>query len=160
MTEKEQAKYKVPLRECFRVHYSEAFKRKVVMEIENGLLTKDGAKYRYGIRGNSEVLEWCRQFGRLHHPQTQTRTVVMPKKIAGEDERTQLKRRLKELEQALQEAQTKVEVYEALLEVAKEKTGIDIKKNFGTKPFSGSGKQEPSDRSPAEGYDDGGQAKA
>jgi hypothetical protein len=27
-----------------------------------------------------------------------------------------------------------VEVYEALLEVAKEKTGIDIKKNFGTKP--------------------------
>lgn len=61
----------------------------------------------------------------------------MPKKIP-EDERTQLKRRLKELEVALQEAQTKVEVYEALLEVAKEKTGLDIKKNFGTKPFSGS----------------------
>lgn len=61
----------------------------------------------------------------------------MPKKIP-EDERTQLKRRLKELETALAEAQTKVEVYEALLAVAKEKTGLDIKKNFGTKPFSAS----------------------
>jgi transposase len=137
MQEKEKAKFRVPLKEKFQVRYSEAFKHKVVMEIENGLLTKDGAKYRYGIRGNSEVLEWCRQFGRLEHPQTQTRTVVMPKKIP-EDERTQLKRRLKELETALAEAQTKVEVYEALLAVAKEKTGLDIKKNFGTKPFSAS----------------------
>jgi hypothetical protein len=57
----------------------------------------------------------------------------MPKKIS-EDMRSQLERRVKELEKALQEATTKVEVYEALLEVAKEKTGIDIKKNFGTRP--------------------------
>lgn len=137
MQEKEKAKFEAPLKECFHLHYSEAFKRKVVMKIENGLLSKDGAKYRYGIRGNSEVLEWCRQFGRLRHPKTQLRTVVMPKKIP-EDERSELKRRLKELEAALAEPQTKVEVYEALLEVAKEKTGLDIKKNFGTKPFSAS----------------------
>jgi hypothetical protein len=57
----------------------------------------------------------------------------MPKKIS-DDMRSQLERRVKELEKALQEATTKVEVYEALLEVAKEKTGIDIKKNFGTRP--------------------------
>ncbi len=56
-----------------------------------------------------------------------------------ESERAKLERRVKELEKALQEATTKVEVYEALLEVAKEKTGIDIKKNFGTKPSSESG---------------------
>ena len=51
MNEKEKAKYKLPLQES----YSEAFKRKVVMEIENGMLSKDGAKYRYGISGNSRV---------------------------------------------------------------------------------------------------------
>ena len=144
MTEKEQAKFKVPLKESFHVSYSEAFKRKVVMEIENGLLTKDGAKYRYGIRGNSEVLEWCRQFGRLRHPQTQTRTVTV--KNISEDVKSQLERRVKELEKALEEATTKVEVYEALLAVAKEKTGIDIKNNFGTKPSSaseGGGKAKP-----------------
>jgi transposase-like protein len=128
MNEKEKAKYRVPLKGS----YSEAFKRKVVMEIENGILSKDGAKYRYGISGNSQVLDWCRKYGRLRHPQTQTRR-VMVKKI-HEDVRSQLERRVKELEKALQEATTKVEVYEALLEVAKEKTGIDIKKNFGTRP--------------------------
>jgi transposase-like protein len=141
MNEKEKAKFKVPLRES----YSEAFKRKVVMEVENGILSKDGAKYHYGISGNSQVLDWCRKYGRLRHPQTETRT-VMPKKI-HEDVRTQLERRVKELEKALQEATTKVEVYESLLEVAKEKTGIDIKKNFGTRPSSesdGAGREKVS----------------
>jgi transposase len=136
MKEQEKARFTVPLKESFTVSYSEAFKRKVVMEVENGLLSKDGAKYRYGIRGKSEVLEWCRQFGRLRHPQTQTRTVTV--KTINEDVKSQLERRVRELEKALEEAQTKVEVYEALLEVAKEKTGIDIKKNFGTRPSSAS----------------------
>ena len=130
MKEMEKAKYRVPLKES----YSEAFKRKVVMEVENGIVSKDGAKYRYGISGNSQVLDWCRKYGRLRHPQTQMRT-VMVKKIR-EDRRSELGRRVEELEKALREATMKVEVYEALLEVAKEKTGIDIKKNFGTKPFS------------------------
>jgi transposase len=136
VTEKEKAKFKVPPQESIHVSYSEAFKRKVVMEVENGILSKDGAKYRYGIRGNSRVLEWCRQFGRLRHPQTQIRTVML--KTNAEEERAQLERRVKELEKALEEAQTKVEVYEALLAVAKEKTGLDIKKNFGTTRSSAS----------------------
>jgi transposase len=130
MIEKEKAKYRVPLQES----YSEAFKRKVVMEIENGILSKDGAKYRYGISGNSRVLDWCRKYGRLWHPLIQTR-MVMPKK-KFEDPQSQLERRVKELEKALGVATTKVKVYEALLEVAKEKTGIDIKKNFGSRRFN------------------------
>jgi phage shock protein A len=59
-------------------------------------------------------------------------------KTNAEEERAQLERRVKELEKALEEAQTKVEVYEALLAVAKEKTGLDIKKNFGTTRSSAS----------------------
>jgi transposase len=133
MNEKEKARFKVPLLK----NYSEAFKRKVVLEIENGILSKDGAKYRYGISGNSRVLDWCRKYGRLWHPLTQTRT-VMPKK-RFEDPQGQLERRVKDLEKALRAATTKVEVYEALLEVAKEKTGIDIKKNFGSRRFNESG---------------------
>jgi hypothetical protein len=54
---------------------------------------------------------------------------VMVKKIR-EDRRSELERRVEELEKALREATMKVEVYEALLEVAKEKTGIDIKKTL------------------------------
>lgn len=126
MKEQEQAKYQMPPGRCFHTSYSEAFKRKVVMEVENGILTKDQAKYRYGIRGNSKVLDWCR---------------VMPK-TTEEEARSQLERRVQELEKALEEATTKVEVYEALLAVAKEKTGIDIKKNFGTLP-SGASEGDP-----------------
>jgi hypothetical protein len=71
MTEQEGKKYSLPLMKG----YSEAFKRKVVMKVENGLLSKDGAKYRYGIVGNSRVLDWSLNYGRLQHPKTQTRTM-------------------------------------------------------------------------------------
>jgi transposase-like protein len=83
MTEQEQKKYAVPLMRS----YSEEFKRKVVMEVENELLTKDGAKYRYGIVGNSCVLDWCRKYGRLQHPKTQTRTIHMRRMKTEDDPR-------------------------------------------------------------------------
>ena len=126
MTEQEQKKYAVPLMRS----YGEAFKRKVVMEVENGLLSKDGAKYRYGIVGNSTVLEWCRKYGRLRHPKTQTRTMK-----TDEDPGSIARKRIAELEKALERANLKVAVYETMLEVAKEKLGVDIKKKFGTKPL-------------------------
>jgi hypothetical protein len=126
MTDQEQKKYSVPLMKT----YSEAFKRKVVMEVENGLLSKDGAKYRYGIVGNSRVLEWCRKYGRLQHPKTQTRTMK-----TNDDTQRDTRKRIAELEKALDRANLKVAVYETMLEVAKEKLGIDIKKKFGTKPL-------------------------
>jgi transposase-like protein len=126
MTDQEQKKYSVPLMKT----YSEAFKRKVVMEVENGLLSKDGAKYRYGIVGNSRVLEWCRKYGRLQHPKTQTRTMK-----TNDDTQRDTRKRIAELEKALDRANLKVAVYETMMEVAKEKLGIDIKKKFGTKPL-------------------------
>ena len=127
MTDQERKKYRVPLMKT----YSEAFKRKVVMEVENGLLSKDGAKYRYGIVGNSRVLDWCRKYGRLQHPKTQTRTMK-----TNDDTQRDTRKRIAELEKALDRANLKVAVYETMLEVAKEKLGVDIKKKFGTKPLS------------------------
>jgi transposase-like protein len=126
MTEQERMKYAVPLMKS----YSEAFKRKVVMEVENGILSKDGAKYRYGIRGNSRVLNWCRKYGRLQHRITQTRTMKN-----NDDTQSDPRKRIAELEKALERANLKVAVYETMLEVAKEKLGVDIKKKFGTKPL-------------------------
>lgn len=127
MTDQERKKYRVPLMKT----YSEAFKRKVVMEVENGLLSKDGAKYRYGIVGNSRVLDWCRKYGRLQHPKTQTRTMK-----TNDDTQRDTRKHIAELEKALDRANLKVAVYETILEVAKEKLGVDIKKKFGTKPLS------------------------
>ena len=53
------------------------------MEIENGLLTQGWREVSLRDPGELRVLEWCRQFGRLRHPQTQTRT-VMVKNISEE----------------------------------------------------------------------------
>jgi hypothetical protein len=41
-------------------HYSELFKINVVREVENGLLSKEAARRKYGIRGKTAVLYWCR----------------------------------------------------------------------------------------------------
>lgn len=43
------------------VRYSDEFKEAVVMEVLNGLISKDGAKRKYGIGGKSTVLKWIRK---------------------------------------------------------------------------------------------------
>jgi hypothetical protein len=43
------------------------------------------------------------------------------------------KQRIKELEHELKEAQEKIMVYEKLIEIAKRESGVDVRKNIGTK---------------------------
>jgi hypothetical protein len=53
----------------------------------------------------------------------------------NDDTQRDTRKRIAELEKALDRANLKVAVYETMMEVAKEKLGIDIKKKFGTKPL-------------------------
>jgi transposase-like protein len=48
--------------------YSEAFKKQVVKEFEQGALNKDQLQVKYGIGGNSRILCWCRKYGKLAYP--------------------------------------------------------------------------------------------
>lgn len=43
--------------------YSMSFKLAVVSEVEAGLISVAGAKYKYGIQGRSTVLNWLRKYG-------------------------------------------------------------------------------------------------
>ena len=45
--------------------FSESFKKQVVKEYDQGLLNKDQLQVKYGLRGNSTVLKWCRKYGRF-----------------------------------------------------------------------------------------------
>jgi transposase len=38
--------------------YTEAFKKQIVREYESGLLNKEQLMKKYGIGGNSRVLDW------------------------------------------------------------------------------------------------------
>jgi transposase-like protein len=43
--------------------YSMSFKLAVVTEIESGIISVSAAKRKYGIQGDSTVVNWLRKFG-------------------------------------------------------------------------------------------------
>lgn len=43
--------------------FSESFKRQVVCEFERGILNKKQLQLKYGLKGHSQVLKWCRKYG-------------------------------------------------------------------------------------------------
>ncbi len=101
------------------VKYSESFKRAVVQDYETGLLNKDEIQLKYGIGGNSRVLEWCRKYGKLHYPK---------KGILGRPMKDPQKQRIRELEKQLAEEKLKVLAYQKLISIAEKEEGISILK--------------------------------
>lgn len=101
--------------------YSEAFKRKVVSELEAGKFgSHQQAMRAYDIRGSSTVSRWLRKYGKNH---------LLPKVIRVEtrDERDQLKalkKQVKDLEKALAKVTVKSVLDEAYFEIVCEQNGI------------------------------------
>jgi len=84
-----------PQRVSYR--YSEAFKLKVVTEIERGKLTITEAVRLYEITGGCTIYNWLRKYGKSH-------LINKIVRIEMKDEKTQLKKhkeRIRELESAL-----------------------------------------------------------
>ena len=103
--------------------YSEDFKRRVVREFEKGKLNKDQLMVKYGIKGKSRVLDWCRKYGKLAYqtPAQNGRPLKDPQK------------RIKELEKKLKEAELKLKVYDKLIEVTNRELDADIIKKIEAK---------------------------
>ena len=103
-----------------RLEYSEAFKRRVVREDERGGVTKDQLMVKYGIKGKSRVLEWCRKYGKFGYntPAQNGRPVKDPQK------------KIKELEKKLKAAELKLKVYDKLIEVTNRELDADIIKKI------------------------------
>lgn len=104
--------------------YSESFKIKIVREYERGHQTKDYLMNKYGIRGHSSVLEWCRKYGKLSYPQ---------RKTIGRPMKDPEKQRIKDLEYELKKVKEKLIIYEKILELEKRESGLDLLKNINTK---------------------------
>jgi len=118
-----------------RRKYSEAFKRKVVAEYESGNLNKDQLQLKYGIGGNSLILNWCRRYGRLSYPPRGT-TIGRPMKDPQ-------KQRIKELEKQLADMQLKIAAYQKLIEITEREEGISILKKDGARQSTKSDKSSP-----------------
>lgn len=108
--------------------YSQAFKQKVVSEIENGNLTITRARALYGIGGGETIQKWLQKLGKAH---------LLNKVIHIEmkDEQNKLKELEKEkraLESALAQAQLKIITLESTIKVLEEETGVTVKKSIDT----------------------------
>jgi len=105
--------------------YSEAFKHKVVSEIESGHLSLSEAKRVYDIPGGGTIQNWIEQLGK-----SQLLNKVIRIEMKDEKDRIkELERQKQALESALAQAQLKIISLESLIKVAEEHYRIDIKKN-------------------------------
>ncbi len=104
------------------IRYSEAFKLKVVNELEAGKLSSIGeARERYGIRSWSTISDWLRKYGKNHL----LNQVVIVQKA---DERTEIKKckeKIKRLERALSDARLDLIIEKEYFEMLCEDTNID-----------------------------------
>jgi transposase len=101
--------------------YSEAFKKQVVRDFEQGGLNKDQVMEKYGIGGKSRVLTWCRKYGKFaYNSPTQN----------GRPMKDPQKQRIRELEKKLKAAEQKLRVYDKLIEVTNRELDTDIIKKI------------------------------
>ena len=124
------------------VRYSNAFKQKVVGEIERGRMNVSQAKGMYDIRGGETIQKWIRKYGKNH-----LLAKVVRVEMRGErDKIKEMKKRERELERALADAQLRVLALESTIEVMEEEYGVRVKRNYGGGELSGvlrrSGKRE------------------
>jgi transposase len=101
--------------------FSESFKRQVVREYERGAFSKKQIQAKYGIKGKSGLLNWCRKYGKFAYesPAQNGRPMKDPQK-----------QRIKELEKKLRAAELKLKVYDKLIEVTNRELDADIVKKI------------------------------
>ena len=110
--------------------YSEAFKQKVLQEIETGTLTPAESVRKNGIGHCATINYWMKKY----RPQLLRKVVriEMPNERKKQDEIKKLKAEKQQLESALAQSQVKLIVMETLVEVASRELNVDLKKTFGS----------------------------
>ncbi len=119
--------------------FSDDFKKKKVREIERKQVTIAEISREYDVRPWAIRL-WLYKFG--------SNSKKGVKLIVEEESDTrkikELQSKIAELERLLGQKEVQLIFQDKLISIAEQTYGIDIKKNSGTKPSSGSGKTEKS----------------
>ena len=110
------------------IRYSEAFKLKVVNEIERGKYNINQAGKLYGINGGSTIYYWLKKYG-VNHKLCKVVRIEMPGEINRIKE---LEAEVKQLKVALADEHLARVAFETLVDIAKEDYGLDLKKKVGT----------------------------
>lgn len=118
--------------------YSDAFRRKVVSEIERGDLTISQAQLLYDIGGSETIQRWMRKLGKNHLISKRVRIEMADdiKKVK------KLEAEKRELEAALAQAHLRIRSIESMLELAGKEVGQDLLKKYAAR-VSGSSRKSP-----------------
>lgn len=117
------------------IRYSEAFKLKVVRELEQGRFgSVNEVRRAYGVRGSATVDAWIRRFGKDH-------LLGKVVRVMRADERAEvdvLRKQVRELKGALADAHLDLKLEAAYLKIACRTAGIEdveaFKKKHAGKP--------------------------
>lgn len=113
---------------------TERIKRKIVLEVLSGKITKEEARRVYMIKSKSGVLDWMRKFAGLPCKGAGTDPSLILKSMdAHTNENWKLKERVKQLEEELEMTRLKGKAYQIMVEIAKENYGIELEKKLGAK---------------------------
>lgn len=104
--------------------YSEAFKRQVIREYENGDSMAD-LKKKYGITGGSTIPNWIKKYAK----QGFRHELVRIQRAEEADRVRELEEQVEELEQALGRVVLEKLKIESILEELEETYGVEVKKN-------------------------------
>ena len=106
-------------------YFSESLKRAIVVEVQSGLINKEQARKKYGIKGKSSILNWIRKF-----EGSDTDSIDMD---YNKSDKRDLIKRIKELERQLEDEQIRSFGYSKMIDIAEEQLKISIRKKPDTK---------------------------
>ena len=111
------------------IRYSEAFKQKVIKEIEEGKHSIGEARKIYDIKGYGTIYEWIKKYGKNH-----LIGKIVRVEMKGEKDRLkELEKENKRLKEAMSDMVMENRCLTNLISLAKRELGIDLKKNLNIK---------------------------
>lgn len=119
--------------------FSESFKRSIVDQVNSGLIGKEEARRRYGIKAKSGILLWQRNYqkhGRCSLNLVVDTVTLKPKKTSltiDNSSDAALLAQIKQLERQLEDEQIRSEAYSRMIDIAERDLNIPIRKKYNTK---------------------------
>ena len=110
-------------------YYSDEFKKGVVDEVLRGVISKEEARWKYGIKGSSAILNWIRKFeGNKSQFMNAKKNPVKSGKSAEELEAENAR-----LKQELEIEQLRNRALNVMIDIAENQFKIPIRKKSGAK---------------------------
>jgi transposase-like protein len=114
--------------------FSDSFRRRVVHEYLTTDITQKELQSKYDIKGHNNISRWCDKFEHeLKSDSSKNDTLGVMKSKDHPKDFKKLTERIKELENALEEAELRAIAYKKLVENTEKELGIRLPKKSFTK---------------------------